>query len=143
MGWVCIQLPPVEIMIEIDPFLILEEEEYQDGDIILREGTSTDWIYIIWEGRVRIQKSTPQGMVSITTLGEERVVGEMAFLEKGKVPRAASAVALGYVRLGVLDHDKLTKEYDLLSPLFKKLILTLVRRLRYVTDAAVRLVTNQ
>ena len=78
-------------------------------------------------------------MVSITTLGEERVVGEMAFLEKGKVPRAAS----GYVRLGVLDHDKLTKEYDSLSPVFKKLILTLVRCLRYVTDAAVRLITKQ
>jgi hypothetical protein len=50
---------------------------------------------------------------------------------------------LGHVRLGVLDHDKLTKEYDSLSPLFKKLILTLVRRLRTVTDAAVRLVTKQ
>jgi CRP-like cAMP-binding protein len=130
-------------MVEIDPFLILEEEEYKDGDVILREGTSTDWIYIVLEGQVRIQKSTPKGAVSITTLGEERVVGEMAFLEKGKVPRAASAIALGYVRLGVLDHDKLTKEYDSLSPLFKKLILTLVRRLRTVTDAAVRLVTKQ
>ena len=130
-------------MVEIDPFLILEEEEYKDGDIILREGTSTDWIYIVLEGQVRIQKSTPKGVVSITTLGEECVVGEMAFLEKGKVPRAASAVALGYVRLGVLDHDKLTKEYDSLSPLFKKLILTLVRRLRHVTDGAVRLITKQ
>ncbi|MCG6945624.1 MAG: cyclic nucleotide-binding domain-containing protein [Deltaproteobacteria bacterium] len=130
-------------MVEIDPFLILEEEEYNDGDVILREGTSTDWIYIVLEGQVRIQKNTPKGAVSITTLGEERVVGEMAFLEKGKVPRAASAIALGHVRLGVLDHDKLTKEYDLLSPLFKTLILTLVRRLRTVTDAAVRLVTKQ
>ena len=130
-------------MVEIDPFLILEEEEYEDGDVILKEGTSTDWIYIVLEGQVRIQKSTPKGVVSITTLGEERVVGEMAFLEKGKVPRAASAVALGYVRLGVLDHDKLTKEYDSLSPDFKKLILTLVRRLRSVTDAAVRFITKQ
>jgi CRP-like cAMP-binding protein len=130
-------------MVEIDPFLILEEEEYKDGDVILREGTSTDWIYIVLEGRVRIQKSTPKGVVSITTLGEEHVVGEMAFLEKGKVPRAASAVALGSVRLGVLDHDKLTKEYDSLSPLFRKLILTLVRRLRYVTYAAVRLITEK
>jgi CRP-like cAMP-binding protein len=130
-------------MVEIDPFLILEEEEHKDGDVILREGTSTDWIYIILEGQVRIQKSTPKGVVSITTLGEEHVVGEMAFLEKGKVPRAASAVALGDVRLGVLDHDKLTKEYDSLSPLFRNLILTLVRRLRFVTDAAVRLITDQ
>jgi CRP-like cAMP-binding protein len=130
-------------MVEIDPFLILEEEEHKDGDVILKEGTSTDWIYIILEGQVRIQKRTPKGVVSITTLGEEHVVGEMAFLEKGKVPRAASAVALGNVRLGVLDHDKLTKEYDSLSPLFRKLILILVRRLRFVTDAAVRLITDQ
>ena len=130
-------------MVEIDPFLILEEEEYEDGDVILKEGTSTDWIYIILEARARIQKSTTKAVVSITKLGQERVVGQMAFLDKGKVPRAASAVALGYVRLGVLDHDKLTKEYDSLSPVFKKLILTLVRRLRYVTDAAVRFITKQ
>ena len=70
-------------------------------------------------------------------------VSEIAFLEKGKFPRAASAVPLGYVRLDVPDNDKLTKECHSLSPLSKKLILTLVRRLCSVTYAAVRLVTNQ
>ena len=127
-------------MIDIDPFMILEEEEYQDGNVILREGTSTDWIYIVLEGQVRIQKSTPKGPVAITTIGEGQMVGEMAFLERGKVPRAASAVALGYVRLGVLDHDRLTKEYDSFSPLLRKLILTLVRRMRYITEIAAKLV---
>ena len=127
-------------MTELDPFMILEEEEYGDGDVILREGTSTDWIYIILEGRVRVQKTTPKGAVAITTLEEGHFVGEMAFLEKGKMPRAASAVALGQVRLGVLDQDRLSKEYDSLSPLFKKLILTLVRRIRNITDIAVGLV---
>ena len=76
----------VEIMIDIDPFMLLEEEEYQDGDVILREGTSTDWIYVILEGQVRIQKSTPKGAVAITTIGEGQILGEMAFLEMGKVP---------------------------------------------------------
>ena len=120
--------------------MILEEEEHEDGDVILREGTSTDWIYIILEGRVRVQKNTPKGAVAITTLKEGHFVGEMAFLEKGKVPRAASAVAVGHVKLGVLDQDRLSKEYDLLSPLFRKLILTLVRRIRNITDMAVSLV---
>jgi CRP-like cAMP-binding protein len=130
-------------MAEIDPFLVLEEEGHKDGDVILKEGASTDWIYIILEGRVRIQKNTPKGAVAITTLGAGRFVGEMAFLEKGKVPRAASAIALGDVTLAVLDQDRLTKEYDSLSPLFRKLILTLVRRLRNITDIAVNLVTQQ
>jgi len=127
-------------MIDIDPFMILEEEEYQDGNVILREGTSTDWIYIVLEGQVRIQKNTPKGPVAITTIGEGQMVGEMAFLERGKVPRAASAVALGYVRLGVLDHDRLTKEYDSFSPILRQLILTLVRRMRYITEIAAKLV---
>ena len=127
-------------MIDIDPFMILEEEEYQDGDVILREGTSLDWIYIILEGQVRIQKMTPKGPVAIATIGKGQMVGEMAFLERGKVPRAASAVASGYVRLGVLDRDRLTKEYDSFSPLLRKLILTLVRRMRYITEIAAKLV---
>ena len=127
-------------MIDIDPFMILEEEEYQDGDVILREGTSLDWIYIILEGQVRIQKQTPKGPVAIATIGKGQMVGEMAFLERGKVPRAASAVASGYVRLGVLDRDRLTKEYDSFSPLLRKLILTLVRRMRYITEIAAKLV---
>ena len=127
-------------MIDIDPFMILEEEEYQDGDVILREGTSLDWIYVILEGQVRIQKRTPKGPVAIATIGEGQMVGEMAFLERGKVPRAASAVASGYVRLGVLDRDRLTKEYDSFSPLMRKLVLTLVRRMRYITEIAAKLV---
>jgi CRP/FNR family cyclic AMP-dependent transcriptional regulator len=126
-------------MLEIDPFIILEEEVHNDGDVILKEGSSTDWIYIIMDGKVKIQKATQKGPVTITTLGEYHFVGEMAFLEKGKVPRAASAVASGKVRLGVLDQDRLTKEYDSLSPQFRKVILTLVRRLRYITDVVVRL----
>jgi CRP-like cAMP-binding protein len=127
-------------MIDLDPFMLLEEEEYQDGDVILREGTSTDWIYIILKGQVRIQKSTPKGAVAVATIDEGQIVGEMAFLERGKEPRAASAVASGYVRLGVLDRDRLTKEYDSLSPLLRKLILTLVRRMRYITEIAAKLV---
>jgi CRP-like cAMP-binding protein len=133
----------VEIMIDIDPFMLLEEEEYQDGDVILREGTSTDWIYIILEGQVRIQKRTPKGTVAIATIDKGQIVGEMAFLERGKVPRAASAVASGYVRLGVLDRDRLTKEYDSFSPLFRKLIITLVRRMRYITEIAAKLVIER
>jgi CRP-like cAMP-binding protein len=127
-------------MIDLDPFMLLEEEEYQDGDVILREGTSTDWIYIILKGQVRIQKSTPKGAVAVATIDEGQIDGEMAFLERGKEPRAASAVASGYVRLGVLDRDRLTKEYDSLSPLLRKLILTLVRRMRYITEIAAKLV---
>jgi CRP-like cAMP-binding protein len=127
-------------MIDLDPFMLLEEEEYQDGDVILREGTSTDWIYIILKGQVRIQKSTPKGAVAVATIDEGQIVGEMAFLERGKEPRAASAVASGCVRLGVLDRDRLTKEYDSLSPLLRKLILTLVRRMRYITEIAAKLV---
>jgi len=120
-------------MIEIDPFFILEEEEYENEDLIFREGSPTDWVYFILEGDVKIQKNTSKGPLTITTLTEGNFLGEMAFFEKENVQRSASAIAVGRVKLGVLDRDRLAREYNSLSPTFRKVISTLVQRLRHVT----------
>lgn len=118
---------------------IVEEEEYQDGEVIFREGSPTDWVYVILQGRVKIQKKTPHGLLTVTTLDDGNFLGEMAFFERSEVHRSASALAVGHVRLAVLDRDRLAKEYDSLSPAFRKVVLTLVHRLRRVTAQATTL----
>lgn len=128
-------------MLEIDPLLVLETEEYEDGEIIFREGSSTDWMYVILDGQIRIQRNIPDGIVIIRTLGKGNCLGEVEFLDIGEVRRSTTAVALGHVKLGVLDRDRLEKEYNSLSPAFRKLVLTLVRRLRDITEQAVRVAT--
>ena len=126
-------------MPEIDPFLVLEIEEYEDGEVIFGERSHGDWLYLVIDGQVRIQKSIPSGIVIISTLGKGNCLGEMEFLDRNKVRRSTSAVAIGHVRLGVLDRDSLEKEYNSLSPVFKKMILTLVRRNSHVIEQAVKI----
>ena len=38
-------------------FNIASEETYQDGQIIIKEGTSGDWVYVILSGTVEISKT--------------------------------------------------------------------------------------
>ena len=71
-------------MREIDHFYVLEQEEYEDGDLILREGSPTDWVYVILEGQVKVQKNIAGKVVTITSLGKNSFLGEMAFFERGK-----------------------------------------------------------
>ena len=126
-------------MSEIDPFLVLEIEEYEDGEVIFGERSHGDWLYLIINGQVRIQKSIPSGIVVISTLGKGNCLGEMEFLDRTRVRRSTSAVAVGRVKLGVLDRDSLEKECNSLSPALRKMILTLVRRHSQVIEQDVKI----
>lgn len=113
---------------------IIEEEVFPDQAMIIEEGKYGDWVYIVMEGRVKITKRTSKGMVTINTLEEGSIVGEVPFLKKTE--RTASAIADGPVKLGVLDKDRLEKEYEALSPPLKSLIRTMVLRLEETTKKA-------
>ena len=101
-----------------------------------------DWVYVIMEGQVKVTKNTSRGKVTVAKLGEGEFIGELEFLDMGKEPRSATVVAEGEVKLGVIDRDKLRREYDSLSPDFRKIIRTLVQRLRRITLQAASLVSS-
>ena len=126
----------------IDLLYIRDEETHPDGTVIFDEGGFSDWVYVIMEGQVKVTKQTPKGKVTVAKLGEGEFIGELEFLDLGKEPRSATVVAEGEVKLGVLDRDKLRREYDSLSPDFRKIIRTLVRRLRRITLQAASLASS-
>lgn len=126
----------------IDLLYIRDEETYSDGRVIFEEGGFSDWVYVIMEGEVKVSKSTPNGQVTVANLGKGDFIGELEFLDLGKEARSATVVAVGDVKLGVLDRDKLRREYDSLSPDFRKIIRTLVRRLRRITLQAASLASS-
>ena len=103
---------------------------------IIEEGKYGDWVYIVIEGRVKTKKRTSRGMFTIDTLGEGAVVGEVPFLKKTDKLRTASVIADGKVKLGLLDKDRLEKEYEALSPQLKSLIRTMAIRLDEATKKA-------
>ena len=115
---------------------IVKEEVVQPDFTIIEEGAKGDWVYVVLKGRVKVKKRTPKGTVTIDTLGEGAIIGEIPFLLKTHQLRTASVIAEGVVKLGILDKERLEKEYELLSPQLKSLIRTMVLRLKETTKKA-------
>ena len=112
---------------------VLSEESYPDKATIIQEGTTGDWVYLLLEGRVNVKKKTPKGTIRIATLNEGAVFGELIFLQMTKGSRTASIVADGPVTVGLLDMDRLSKEFRSISPLLKVLVSSIARRLEDAT----------
>ncbi len=76
---------------------LMEEQAYQQGDIIFQEGEAGDAMYIIWSGRVAVVKGDFAAPIVLGYRGPGEAIGEMALLEDR--PRSASVVALEDMRL--------------------------------------------
>jgi CRP/FNR family cyclic AMP-dependent transcriptional regulator len=122
---------------------IVKEEVIQPNVTILGEGAKGDWLFVVLEGKVKIKKLTPKRLITIDTLGQGAIIGEMPFLLKTQPLRTASVVSEGVVKLGILDKERLEKEYESLSPQLKSLIKTLVLRLKETTKKASLLAAGQ
>lgn len=119
------------------------EEFYPDGSVIVEEGTVGDWVYVILEGTAKVRKKTPKGLVTIDSLIEGDVFGEMGFLEGGKQLRSASVVASGDVWVGILDGGKLSADFEMLPYNLRALIRSLVLKLREITASVCSLASVQ
>ena len=129
----------------IDSFLypyISHEEKYEKGHTLIKEGTQGDWVYLILEGTVKVKKMTAKGLVTVDTLMEGEIFGEMVLWQLGKVSRTASVIAETNVKVALLDTQLLLKEYESISPSLKTLFESLMHRLAITTQKAVRLATD-
>ncbi len=114
---------------------VVDEKRYSQGEVILEEGKRGTWVFVILEGSAKVMKMTSKGMVTIEILGEGEVIGEMAFLEGEKAARSASVVAAeGTVLIGILDGEKLQRDYETVAPELKPLIRSLIKKLRDTTS---------
>jgi transcriptional regulator with GAF, ATPase, and Fis domain len=78
---------------------------YASGEIIFNEGSTGEVMYVIQSGKVKITKRTDAGEVTIATLGEGEIFGEMAVFDR--LPRSATAIAVGNARVLSVDKKKL------------------------------------
>ncbi len=118
---------------------LAKEEGYPDGAAIVKEGGSGDWVYVILEGRAKVRKKHLGGFVTVDTLKEGDIFGEMVFWQYPLKLRSASVLADGPVRVGVLDSERLLKDFESISPRLKSLIRSLMMRLKETTGQAVAL----
>ena len=111
---------------------IAEEESYEDGQIVFKEGSSGDWVYVVLSGSVEISKSVRDQKYIIEILESGEVFGELGFI--GRMKRTATAQAIGKTTVGIVDREFLEKEYNQLSGQFRSILETVTLRFRKVLD---------
>ena len=122
----------------IEQFLhayIASEQTFPDKANIVVEGSKGKWVYLMLEGKAKVTKRTSKGRITLAHLGEGSIIGELSVFEQGDSIRSATVTAMdGPVLVGILDSQRLIREYESLSPRLKALIGSLIKRLRESTD---------
>ncbi len=107
--------------------------KYPKNTIIVSEGDSTDGLFIVLEGRVKIFVSDEDGHeVVLGTHGPGEYFGEMALLDAG--PRSASVITLEPSQMIIVPRDEF-RGFVESNPAFAfSLIGKLIARVRTLTD---------
>ena len=106
-------------------------KSYTDGDVIIKEGDKGNNAYIIIKGNVRITQSFNQQVITVGTLKEGEVFGEMGLISDAV--RSANISAIGDVIVGVINKEFFDIAMSDISEGMKPIILALVERLRTTT----------
>ncbi|MBN1833962.1 MAG: TIGR02266 family protein [Deltaproteobacteria bacterium] len=107
-------------------FNIVSEETYEDDQIIFKEGSSGDWVYVVLSGSVEVSKTIRGKKYVMGRLQPDEVFGELAFF--GRVRRTATARAVGKTSVGILDRASLDIEFNGLSADFRAILIALTKR---------------
>jgi len=76
----------------LDLLDLAELEERVAGAVLMRQGEAGDCAYLVLEGALEVIIETPLGDVTVSTLGPQQIVGEIAVFSD--VPRTATVRAL-------------------------------------------------
>lgn len=123
----------------IDYIYILDEEEFSDGKTVVKEGSHGKWIWVILDGAAQLTRETSRGPLTIAKLGEGCFIGSFTSLLFQEYARSATVSAMGDLRLGLLDTQRLAGEFYTLRADFRNTLSSLDRRLKKITDRAVDL----
>lgn len=104
---------------------------YNDGEIIIKQGTIGDCLYVIQEGRVAIYDESGGVETKVAELGEKEFFGEMGLFEKDV--RSATVKALGDARVMTIDKRNFYSTIQKDPSLAFRLLESMSRRLRRTT----------
>ncbi len=107
-------------------------ERFSDGQVIITEGIISTKAYIIQKGKVRIVKKIGNKSVTVVTLAEGDIFGEMGLFQE--TVRYATAIAVGEVEVGVIDKKRFEELMTHSPDEMKVIINAVIDRLRITTD---------
>jgi Domain of unknown function (DUF4388)/Cyclic nucleotide-binding domain len=77
----------------VDYLYVIREEYYEDGAPIVKEGRYGKWLWVVYEGTVRVTKETARGPLILARLGEGCFIGTIRALLFGEYERNATVTA--------------------------------------------------
>ena len=101
---------------------------YKDGEMIIKQGTTGNCLYVIQEGKVEVVKETIEGEVKVAELGETDFFGEMGLFEEDV--RSCTVRAMGDTKILTIDKRNLYKSIHQDSSLAYRLLEKMSNRLR-------------
>lgn len=122
---------------------IAQRKEYKAGEALFTEGTSSDAMYIIEKGQVKITKSLGPGKEkTLNVLGDGDFFGEMAFLDQA--PRSATAKTITPAVIWDVSSERFNKTLMATEPqvavkILCKIIKILSKRLRDTDEEVVNM----
>ena len=112
------------------------EREVAAEETVITEGASGDSLFLVLEGRVKIEKDADGKKLQLAELGEGAVFGEMSLIDA--IPTSATVTALEATKLlaiGRLDLNVLLNwDTILASKMWRRFTLLLSQRLRDTND---------
>src|SRR5690606_16805499 len=109
------------------------------GDTLFHEGDPGDRLYVVTDGKVKLQRTSPDGRENmLAVLGAGELIGELSLFDPG--PRTATAVAVTEVRLLGLGHSDLQPWLSARPQVAAALLRAVARRLRTTNDRMSELV---
>lgn len=106
----------------------MKKEKYSKGDLICRENTPGETMYVILSGKVRIFMTIDAEKIELNILGSGDFCGEMCLLLKGV--RTASMEALEDTEVLILNKESLLKKIQKDRQFALRMITTMAKRLK-------------
>jgi CRP-like cAMP-binding protein len=119
-------------MDDIGFYNIASEQKFEDGEIIIEEGKSGDWVCVVLEGSVEVSKTVRGGKFILGKLGRGEIFGELALL--GAVKRTATVRSVGETIIGTVDREFLDKELNKMSSDLRNMVVSAAQRFKKVID---------
>jgi len=112
---------------------------YKDGEIIIKQGTEGDCLYVIQEGRVAVYDESAGSETKVAELGEKEFFGEMGLFEKDV--RSATVKAMGEAKVLTIDKRNFYSTIQKDPSLAFRLLENMSKRLRKTTKELGELTT--
>jgi len=115
-------------------------KNYSDGEVITRQGDAGECMYVIQKGKVQVLVEKDGVETPLRVANEGEFMGEMAIFDHEE--RSATLRALGKARLLTIDKKNFLKRIHKDPSLAFRLVQTMSKRVRDLSDEIARLKLN-